>query len=42
MSGAFGLSPEGAKQGIKDYRAARAAAGSDEPATEEPAALCPS
>ncbi len=29
MSGAFGLSPEGAKQGIKDYRAARAAAGLD-------------
>jgi len=29
MSGAFGLSPEGAKQGIADYRAARAAAGFD-------------
>ena len=27
MSGAFGLSPEGAKQGIADYRAARKAAG---------------
>lgn len=32
MSGAFGLSPEGAKQGIKDYRAERKAAGYD-PAT---------
>ena len=29
MSGAFGLSPEGAKQGISDYRAARKEAGSD-------------
>ena len=29
MSGAFGLSPEGAKQGIADYRAARRAAGLD-------------
>lgn len=29
MSGAFGLSPEGAKQGIADYRAARKAAGLD-------------
>jgi natural product biosynthesis luciferase-like monooxygenase protein len=29
MSGAFGLSPEGAKQGIRDYRAARKAAGLD-------------
>ena len=29
MSGAFGLSPEGAKQGIRDYRAARQAAGFD-------------
>jgi natural product biosynthesis luciferase-like monooxygenase protein len=29
MSGAFGLSPEGAKQGIADYRAARKAAGYD-------------
>lgn len=29
MSGAFGLSPEGAKQGIKDYRAARKEAGLD-------------
>ncbi len=29
MSGAFGLSPEGAKEGIADYRAARKAAGHD-------------
>ena len=29
MSGAFGLSPEGAKQGIADYRSARKAAGLD-------------
>ena len=29
MSGAFGLSPQGARQGIADYRAARKAAGFD-------------
>ena len=38
MSGAFGLSPEGAKQGIADYRAARKAAGFD-PATGQIALL---
>lgn len=38
MSGAFGLSPEGAKQGIADYRAARKAAGFD-PATGQVALL---
>jgi len=38
MSGAFGLSPEGAKEGIADYRAARKAAGFD-PATGQIALL---
>ncbi|MCW5745264.1 MAG: LLM class flavin-dependent oxidoreductase [Alphaproteobacteria bacterium] len=38
MSGAFGLSPEGAKKGIADYRAARKASGFD-PASGQVALL---